>query len=104
MENNIIWTFFVLDFDGTYDNEPNDVYGIRPSVYLVPEERLVDVQKCAFNAGQMFHKEKTNYIGGCFENLMEELKIPYKFVGYLDITFGERKVDYLSDSIPREVV
>ena len=35
----MIRTLFVLDFDGTYDNEYNEGYGVEPLVYLIPLDR-----------------------------------------------------------------
>ena len=32
------WTFFVLDFDGTYDNEHGS-NGVQPLVYLTADQR-----------------------------------------------------------------
>lgn len=39
-------TFFVLDFDGTYDMEhPDDEFGVPPVVYLVPENYIHEVEQ-----------------------------------------------------------
>lgn len=39
-----------------------------------------------------------------FEELCEQNGIKVKLVGDIDLTFGERQVDYLADYIPREIV
>lgn len=35
----ITWTFFVLDFDDTFDNEEPDSLGCAPLVFMVPESQ-----------------------------------------------------------------
>ena len=47
--------FYVLDFDATYNNESEDGFGVMPSVYLIPENKLNDVSKCANDAHRIFH-------------------------------------------------
>ena len=103
----MIWTLFVLDFDGTYSLEAEDEPGVQPSVYLIPEDKIVETQKCAYDAGMKFtynNELDCGYIGDYFEEFMKEQEIPFKEVGSIDLTFGERQVDYLADYIPREVV
>lgn len=103
----MIWTLFVLDCDATFSLEAEDESGVRPEVYLVPEERIVEVQGCAFNAGRRFgddYELDPDCIGDYFETFMEELNIPFQYVGNINLTFGERQVDYLADYIPREIV
>ena len=34
-----MYKLFVLDFDGTYDNEEQDDYGVVPSVYLIKNRK-----------------------------------------------------------------
>lgn len=106
MRNNV-WTLFVLDFDGTYSCEANDEPGVTPSVYLIPEDKIVETQKCACNAGQKFgnnNEFNSLCIGDYFEEFLKAQEIPFKFIGSIDLTFGERQIDYLADYIPREVV
>lgn len=103
----MVWTLFVLDFDGTYSCEAGDELGVQPSVYLVPENKIEEVQQCAYDAGQKFGNDNelsTDCIGDYFEGFMEEQEIPYQEVGTIDLTFGERQTDYLADYIPREIV
>ena len=52
-----MWTLFVLDFDGTYDNEEPDSDGVQPLVYLIPLDRQKDVEHCAAMASQDFHSD-----------------------------------------------
>lgn len=105
-KENTVWTFFVLDFDGTYDNEEPDSDGVQPMVYLIPLNRQRDVEHYARMAHDDFHSE--DYLGftiaDYFEEWMENNDCDYKVVGTIDLTFGERQVDYLADYIPREVV
>ncbi len=100
------WTFFVLDFDGTYDNESPDSDGVQPMVYLIPLSRQSDVEHYARMAHDDFHSD--DYLGftivDYFEEWMENNDCDYKVVGTIDLTFGERQVDYLADYIPREIV
>lgn len=105
-KENTVWTFFVLDFDGTYDNEEPDSDGVQPMVYLIPLSRQSDVEHYARMAHDDFHSD--DYLGftivDYFEEWMENNDCDYKVVGTIDLTFGERQVDYLADYIPREIV
>lgn len=108
MKENTVYTLFVLDFDGTYDNEAPDSYGVRPMVYLIPVDRQRDVEHYAAMASQDFHSEENEWLGltitSYFEEWMGNNNCDYKLVGKIDLTFGERQVDYLADYIPREIV
>lgn len=103
---NTIWTLFVLDFDGTYDMEAPDSYGVRPIVYLIPMDRQRDVEHYAAMASQDFHSDKDGCmtIADYFHEWMDNNNCAYKVIGEIDLTFGERRVDYLADYIPREIV
>lgn len=126
----MIRTLFVLDFDGTYSfKEP----GILPMVFMVPADRIEDVEKCALNASDVFStcmefwfadlKEKVETgsweraidfinrpeelpetIKETFVKLLWENGIEFQYVGNLNIPFKERQNDYLADYIPREIV
>lgn len=100
-------TFFVLDFDGTYDNEHGS-NGVQPLVYLIPMEKQLDVERYARMAHDDFHSEENSEIGmrieECFEELMDNNGIEYKLVGEIDLSFEERQVDYIADYIPMEIV
>lgn len=104
----MIWTFFVLDMDGTYNNEEADSVGVQPFVYLIPVERQLDVERCAREAHKDFHSKRNEelglYIGDYFEKGLDNNDIPFKPIGSIDLTFGERQVDYLVNYISREVV
>lgn len=102
----MIRTFFVLDFDGTYDLEPEDEYGVEPVVYLIPRESETAVFRYARLASRMFleSENETLCIGDYFEQLLKANDIPFQIVGDLHISFGERQEDYLDDSIAKEVV
>ena len=104
----MVWTLFVLDMDGTYDNEPEDSAGVQPFVYLIPLDKQRDVEHYAAMASQDFHSGKNEelglYIGDYFEERMNNNGISFKPVGSIDLTFGERQVDYLADYIPREII
>ena len=105
-KENTVWTFFVLDFDGTYDMEVPDCKESKPTVYLSPLDRQRDVEHYARMAHDDFHSD--DYLGftiaDYFEEWMGNNNCDYKVVGKIDLTFGERQVDYLADYIPREVV
>ena len=98
------WTLFVLDFDGTYDNELEDEDGVRPLVYLVPKERVNDVSHCALRAHDDFIRDTGMCIGDYFEEWLDDEQIDYRRVGDIDLTFGERFGDYLSKEIEIAVV
>ena len=40
----MIWTLFVLDYDGTYSCEHEEYYGVRPSVYQIPLDKQQEVE------------------------------------------------------------
>ena len=104
----MIWTLFVLDMDATYDCEENDSTGVQPLVYLIPLDKQKDVEHYAAMAHQDFHSEENVEldlcIGDYFEEWMGNNCVDFKLVGKIDLTFGERQVDYLADYIPREIV
>lgn len=99
------WTLFVLDFDETYNNEPEDENGVQPSVYLVPTNEIENVYICASNAKDDFYYGKSDLcIGDYFEERLSNNGIRYKEIGSLDLTFGERNGEYLSTQVEMEVV
>lgn len=102
----MMWTLFVLDFDGTYNNEYKEGYGVRPEVYQVPLDRQREVESFAGEATIRFHfsSDLQEPIGDIFKGLLEEHGIKYHYVGNLKIRFGERQENYLADYIPREIV
>ena len=103
----MVWTLFVLDLDRTYDMEDDFSNGVQPLVYLIPLDRQRDVEHYARMAHNDFHTNKNVKewtIADCFEEWMENNNCDFKVVGKIDLTFGERQVDYLADYIPREVV
>lgn len=103
----MIRTLFVLDFDGTYDNEEEGGYGVTPSVYLIPLDKQIEVEKIAYAASKEFHDnvdESGECIGDLFEHRLKTKGIEFQLVGGLDIPFEERETDYLADYIPIAVV
>lgn len=102
----MLWTLFVLDFDVTYNNEDWDSSGVQPSVYLIPLKDQREVERCTVMAGEVFANDKETClcIGDYFERFLDSSNISYRLVGNIDLTFGERQVDYLVDYIPRESV
>lgn len=102
----MIRTFFVLDFDGTYDFEPEDEYGVEPVVYMIPKESETAVFRYARLASRMFLEAEDNTlcIGDYFEQLLKSNNIPFQVVGNLHIPFRERQWDYLDNSIAKEIV
>lgn len=103
----MVWTLFVLDLDRTYDMEDDFSNGVQPLVYLIPLDRQRDVEHYARMAHNDFYTNKNVEewaIADCFEEWMENNNCDFKVVGKIDLTFGERQVDYLADYIPREIV
>lgn len=101
------YTFFVLDFDGTYDNEPEWSDGVQPVVYLIPLDKVDEIRKYAEQAHDEFHAEEESCcwgIGDYFDAILKSNNIDFKEVGRIDLTFEERQEDYLADYIPREFV
>lgn len=99
-----MWNFFVLDFDGTYDNEGEGM-GVTPLVFLVPDEDMLCVEKLAQNAGKDFWEiTDDRTIGDLFSDYLTKEHIPYHIVGDIKLPFKERQKDYLLESIHRCVV
>lgn len=103
----MIRTLFVLDFDGTYDNEDEEGYGVEPLVYLIPLDRQLDVERIAYAASKEFNENADGSdmcIGDLFEEELEAKGIEFQQVGSLHIPYYERETDYLADYIPIAVV
>lgn len=101
----MMYTFFVVDFDGTYDMEPEDEVGVEPAVYLIPLNKQREVEKAAENAHDIFHETNNgSTILDIFEGLLNKKRVKYQYIGDLEITFGERQTDYLPDYLPKVVV
>ena len=102
----MMWTLFVLDFDGTYNTVHDEEYGEKPEVYQIPLDRQLEVENLAREATRRFYlcTDVCEPIGDILKGLLEEHNIKYHYVGELKIRFGERQVDYLADYIPREIV
>lgn len=107
-KENTVWTFFVLDFDNTYDNEEPDSNGVQPIVYLIPSNKERDVEHYARMAHNDFHSDENGELGltitDYFEEWMENNDCDYRRVGAIDLTVKERKTNYLVDYIPGEIV
>lgn len=101
----MVYTFLVLDFDGTYDNEDTEDLGVCPSVYLIPLKDQVAAERCVRKAHIHFHKEESDScLGDLFEDELKKENIFFQHIGDLCIPFGERQVDYLAKYLPREIV
>lgn len=100
------WTLFVLNFDGTYDNEDCDEIGVPPLVYAIPLDKVEDVKECAEQAHSDFHTDEAccQCIGDYFEDRLTENNIDYVEVGEIKLTHGERGYNFLADYIPRAIV
>lgn len=107
-KENIVWTFFVLDFDNTYYNEEPNSNGVQPIVYLIPSNKERDVEHYARMAHDDFHSDENEKLGltitDYFEEWMENNDCDYRRVGTIDLTVKERKTNYLVDYIPGEIV
>lgn len=107
-KENTVWTFFVLDFDSTYDNEEPNSNGVQPIVYLIPSNKERDVEHYARMAHDDFHSDENEKLGltitDYFEEWMENNDCDYRRVGTIDLTVKERKTNYLVDYIPGEIV
>ena len=103
----MIWTLFVLEYDGAYDccddYEPN---GITHSVYLIPLEKQKEVEHFANKAHDAFHFNVECYwcIDDWFEHYLDKNGIKFQFIGQIDILFEDRQVNCLADYIPRVIV
>ena len=84
----ITWTFFVLDFDDTFDNEE-------------PDSLIDAVKYLAYDVHDAFHKdiECDTSIGEFFTKFLDENKIPYMEIGMIPLPFIKRSCNYLADNI-----
>ena len=100
--------FYVLDFDATYNNESEDGFGVMPSVYLIPENKLNDVSKCANDAHRIFHEDISRSdipIGDIFEDLLMKSNIEYQRIGNICLKYYERwGGKYISNNVGYDVV
>lgn len=107
-KENGIYTFLVLDFDGTYDMEPEDSYEMEPLVYLIKAEDQMKAENLALKASAAFNdtsnEDSDTPIAELFEKYMEEEKFFFQKVGELHIPFGERQTDYLPEYLPRVIL
>ena len=103
-----IYTFLVLDYDGTYDMEPEESLEMEPMVYLIKEKDQLNAERLARKASEAFNDTEGDDwdtpIGELFEQYMKEENIFFQFIGELRIPFGERQTDYLPDYLPRVIV
>lgn len=100
-----MYTLLIIDFDGTYDMEPEDEVGVEPAVYLIPLNKQKEVEKIAEKAHDIFHETNSgSTILDIFEGLLNKKGVKYQYIGDLNITFGERQTDYLPDYLPKVVV
>lgn len=97
----ITWTFFVLDFDDTFDNEEPESLGCAPLVFMVPESQIDAVEYLAYDAHDAFHEdmECDTCIGEFFTKFLDENKIPYMVIGMIPLSFINRSCNYLADDI-----
>ena len=51
-----MWTLFVLDFDGAYNNEYKEDCGARPEVYQIPLDRQREVESLAGEATSVLYR------------------------------------------------
>lgn len=101
----MMYTLLVIDFDGTYDMEPEDESGVEPAVYLIPLNKQKEVEKTAEKARDIFYETNSgSTILDIFERLLNKKGVKYQYIGDLKITFGERQTDYLPDYLPKVVV
>lgn len=68
------WTFFVLEFDVTYDIEERGSNGTQPLVYLIPMEKQLDVEHYARIAHEDFHSKENSELGLTITDYFEEWK------------------------------
>ena len=84
----MIRTLFILDFDGTYDNEDENDYGVEPSVYLIPLDRQLDVERIAYAASKEFNENADGSdmcIGDLFEEKLKSKGIEFHQVEPFDV-------------------
>lgn len=107
-----MWTLFVLNFDSTFCiNAPSDS-GVPPLVYLIPKNRVEDVKKYARQVHKDFWNDDDNSscdiedieLDESFEKYLLDNHIEFRVIGSIDITYGERKGNYLDKNIPTECI
>lgn len=97
----ITWTFFVLDFDDTFDNEEPDSLGCAPLVFMVPKNQIDTVEYLAYDAHDAFHKNHgcDTCISELFTNLLAENKISYMVIGMVPLPYFKRRCGYIVKDI-----
>ena len=97
----ITWTFFVLDFDDTFDNEEPDSLDCTPLVFMGPDNQIDMVEYFAYVTHDAFHEdmECDTSIGELFTNFLDENKIPYMVIGMIPLPFIKRSCNYLAEEI-----
>lgn len=100
------WTIFVLNRDKTFNFCNHNEVGNPPLVYLVPQDRLKEVRNCVKQMQKDFWVNNDENFGSDTDDYFEELliknNIDFKYLGYIDLTFSERKGDFLDKNIPME--
>lgn len=94
----IKWTFFVLDFDNTFDNEEPDSLETTPLVFMVSEDKVNIVKELAYKAHDKFQEDENGNIciTDYFTDLLVENNVKYMEIGTIPLRFIERYYDYLS--------
>lgn len=77
------WTFFVLDFDGTYDNEYEDELGVEPLVFAILEKDVAHVHQIAKEAHEIFHDNLDDLCIGDYGQSCNLKKLWSMKVGFL---------------------
>lgn len=97
----IKWTFFVLDFDNTFDNEEPDSLDCTPLVFMVPENKINIVKNLAYKAHDKFHEDEDGNvcIADYFTDFLVKNNVKYMEIGTITLRFIERHCNYLADGI-----
>lgn len=109
----MVRTLFVLSMDFTFNEKMEksfkDEFGVVPIVYLVPENKIWQVETCAYAAGRaidFIHQEKDyEIVREAFERKLREKEIIFDYVGTINLTYEERQQEiYLSNDIPCVII
>lgn len=67
-----MYTFLIIDFDGTYNMEPDDSYEVEPLVYLIKEKDQLRAEQLARKAGGAFNDTEGDDCGTPIADLFEK--------------------------------
>ena len=100
------YAFLVLDYDGMYCNEKLEDNGVQPTVYMIQENMVTKAQNIAEYSVGVFYKNEMSdeCVGDIFERLLDENGVKWMELGTIDLTYGERLNEYISEKVIHQII